>query len=81
MDENNKNNPKTAKEAFLNALIPKIETIQDLQDLSESLYGFKFSALSLKYKRSISQNNSNFAQDLIDSLNTQKSKIRFNKLT
>ena len=51
MDENNKNRTKTAKEAFLSILIPEIETIQDLQDLSESLYGFKFSILALRYKK------------------------------
>lgn len=72
---------KTAKEAFLKALLPRIETIGDLQTLSKRLYNQNISTFSLKYKRSISQNNPNFAQDLINSLNNQKSKIRFNKLT
>lgn len=72
---------KTAKEAFLKALFPQIETIGDIQKLTKRLYNQDISIFSLKYKRSIPQNNSNFAQNLIDSLNNQKSKIQFNKLT
>ena len=47
MEEENKQ--KSAKEAFLNALLPKVETIGDLQELSERLCDFKFSVLVFKY--------------------------------
>ena len=47
MKEENKQ--KSAKEAFLDVLLPKIETIGDLQELSERLCDFKFSVLVFKY--------------------------------
>ncbi len=43
------NNQKSAKEAFLDVLLPNVETIGDLQELSEQLCGFKFSVLTFKY--------------------------------
>tara|TARA_Y100000310_G_C20356208_1_gene656778 strand:+ start:66 stop:248 length:183 start_codon:yes stop_codon:yes gene_type:complete len=47
MEEENKQ--KSAKEAFLDVLLPNVETIGDLQKLSERLCGFKFSILVFKY--------------------------------
>jgi|GEM_PF-1345002 hypothetical protein len=47
MEEENKQ--KSAKEAFLEVILPKVETIGDLQELSERLCGFKFSVLVFKY--------------------------------